>query len=236
MNTNIQRVKLAKVKEGDGLEVGFTMIQDDKTQSIGTITHKALVHQKLRKAFNALGIHYAILTGYIKPNQVEDIAKPDPALTESFHVHGYSYGKDEENPGVTITGHYNVPGIGGSTTGNTPYKLFDQAPDSRYMFMDDLMARLKECDKRVQLYLDGTERGQPAQGTLDLPEDSGGKVTKMTIDKGTGGDKVTEEGNTVSEKDKYKYAGKEQMKGVSEMPTGGKKGKQTADNKSGAKK
>ncbi len=218
MSLNIRKVKLAKVKDGEGLEVVLLKKGPDGSPISASETHKALVTPGLKKAFDKLAIHYAILMGYVKIAQIVSIEKAPPEFTEGFHVHGYSYGNNEENPGITITANYDVPGVGGSTTGNTPYKLFDVDPEKRYAYMDELIEALQECDKRVEKYLMGEEIGNPAQQSLDFSGGGGDKVTSAKIIDPN--EKVTDEGNLASAADEHKYANKDAMARVAEMGSG----------------
>lgn len=238
-NINIQKAKLKSVKGGYGLDMEFKQTDAHKSIPDLNYSNKDLVHPSLDAAFQALAIHYAILTGYRSTDLVPDISNVDPSLIEGFHVNGFSYGHDDKNPGVTITGTFAVPGTGGSCTSNTPFKHFNVKEETRYVFMDDLQAKLEECDARVMAYYNGKERGTPTQGDLDFPE-GGAKVTKMKIDENLG-EKVTEEGNNAPDKDKHQFAGKVQMEGVAEMNSNGsdkksggkRKVKQTADHPNG---
>lgn len=210
--SKIVKVRLHDTKKGRGLIISSidTDPNGEEVNNPGAI-HKAIIHGNLQSALDALAIHFAIMSGYVKPVQVEDIAMPAPELSESFHVKGYSLGGDEDEgtAGVIISGHKILPN-GLAHNFNTPFYKFEQAPQSRYTFMDDLVAKLNYLDDRIVAYKNGTERGEPIQTALDLKEP---------------GEKVTAEGNAVSEKDAHKYADSDAMGRVAEMGNGKQKGK-----------
>ena len=215
-NLDIKKIKLAKVKDGDGLELTFSRTDPDKSQVKGTEEHKGLVHPDLIDATKALRIHLAILCGYVKESQVEDIAMPDEALMEKFFVSGISLGGSEDKPGVMITGRI-ITYRGKSVSINTPFELFEQAPESRYTYMDDFIAKVETLKKESTAYYNGEKRGTPPPPP---PKEEDKNQTKFNFT-----DKATEEGNTVSDKEKHKYAGKKQMEDVAEMGKDKGKGK-----------
>jgi hypothetical protein len=156
---DIKKVRLLKVKDGHGLDL--TIDAQDKAGAAmnGNDKYKGLVHQDLRNAIDGLKIHYAMVAGFVPTDAVEDIAQPDMALFEKYHVHGYSIGGDDDKPGITISGHV-INYRGKAVNYHTPFELFDCAPESRYMYMDDLQARLRVCEQEVEKYLGG-KRGEP---------------------------------------------------------------------------
>lgn len=230
----IQKVKLHKTKKGEGLVITFEKGENGGDTVTGVETHKAIIHKDLKKAINGLGIHLAIMTGYVNSNDVE-IIKPDPKQSEKFHVNGYSLGGDDDNAGIVISGHH-ILNNGLAVILNTPFSRFDIDPKSRYVFMDDLQKRVADIEAEIGEYLDGNKRGEPVQQELAL----GGKEEKVTKMKIAAPEKVSPEAKLASGKDHHKYAGKEQMAGVAGLENGSakkngptKKVKQTAENPSG---
>lgn len=227
----ITKLRLHKLKNGNGLElvIDKTAAAGDKVNAVEI--HKAIVHNDLFNAVQGLRVHLAMMAFHVK--DVEDIAMPDAETFKDFSVGSYSISGADEKRGIIISGTLRKHGKAHNF--NTPFYRFEEPESARYKYMDDLAAILKGIESEVASYLDGSKRGEPAQGELEL-DDKGGKVTKMQIDKPIG-DKVTAEGNAVSEKDKHKYAGKDQMAGVADMGKGKgggkKKVQQTADAPSG---
>lgn len=229
---DIIKVRLHKTKKGNGLVLTYKKKENEDPVD-GVETHKAPIHQDLQQAIDALAIHLACMTFYVKGSQVEDIAMPAPELSEKFHVNGYSIGGDDDNPGIVISGHHIGPN-GLAVILNTPFRKFNESPASRYEFMDDLVARVNVIEEEVGQYLNGDKRGEAA--APELPFDD--KVTKMKVVPPT--EKVTEEGNLAPDSAKHKYANADAMARIAEddkaskKKTGTKKRvQQTAANPSG---
>lgn len=214
--SKIVKVRLHETKKGRGLVISSidTDPNGEEVNNPGAI-HKALIHKNLQAGLDALAIHFAIMAGYVKPGAVEDIAMPAPELTESFRIKGYSLGGDvdEGTAGVIISGH-KVLANGMAHNFNTPFYKFEQAPQSRYTFMDDLIAKLRYLDERIVAYKNGDEKGEPVQQEMDFKDD--GKVTKMKVATPLD-EKISPEAKLASKSDQHKYAGKAQMEGVAEM-------------------
>lgn len=179
--SKIVKVRLHETKKGRGLIISSidTDPNGEEVNNPGAI-HKALIHKNLQSALDSLAIHFAIMAGYVKPGQVEDIAAPEAELAESFRVKGYSIGGDEDEgtAGIIISGH-KILANGMAHNFNTPFYKFEQAPQSRYTYMDDLIAKLRYLDERIVAYKNGGERGEPVQGELIMPEATG---TVLVVD------------------------------------------------------
>jgi hypothetical protein len=156
---DIKKTRLLKVNGGHGLDLTMEGQDNAGAAMNGNDKFKGLIHQDLRNAIEGLKIHYAMIAGFLPTDTVEDIAAPDMAAFEKYHVHGYSIGGDDDKPGITISGHF-INYRGKAVNFHTPFELFDCAPDSRYMYMDDLQARLRVCEEEVEKYLGG-KRGEP---------------------------------------------------------------------------
>ena len=172
MLLTIDKAKL--VKGGEKVEISFTKTADNGTKSSGSEVFTAPIHPDLREAFNALTIHFGIMTGQIPLKSIKDIAKYSEQLTEGFKVSSYSIGGDNE--GVTITGT-RLLWNGKAFNSNTPYYLFEESEQTRYTFMDDLSDRLARVDEELHKYYEGVKRGTDGQLTMfdEKP------VTKMQI-------------------------------------------------------
>jgi hypothetical protein len=161
--------KIKKVKiEDDTLVLSYSY-RDDTNEPVVVEgeKHKARFHDDLRQAFKNLSIHLAIMTGYINPAQVKNIETPKAELSEDFRVTGFSYGKDEDDPGVTITGGRNLPNMNNKFIAlNAPYVRYGEADESAYKFVKDLEQKVQRCEVEVALYLSGEKRGEDPQGKL----------------------------------------------------------------------
>lgn len=221
----ILKVRIEKLKNGNALH----MVVDKSGAAADVVNadekHKALMHNDLYNAIQALAPHLAIMNFYVSELDVEDIAMPDKAKFDPFTVGSYVINGKDEKAGIQISGTLRKNGRAANFT--TPFYRFEEAESTRYTFMDDLVARLKHIEAEVMHYLNGSKRGEPVQAALDLPEEE--KVTKIQIDNPN--EKVTAEGNAVSEKDKHKYANRDAMQRVAEMDADKGKGKKTTKKK-----
>jgi hypothetical protein len=172
-SSTIKSAKLTKIKKGQGLLLSLEE-KDRRGDDVNDQkNHKGLIHPDLKAAFNRLRPHLAIMCGYVKSIQVEDIAMPDESLFDNFHVHAYSIGGNEDSEGVVISGHYIVPESGLSVTLNTPFRRMEQAPDTRYIFMDDVVAAIRTIEQEVAMFLNGKRGKEPGtenQGELELKD------------------------------------------------------------------
>ena len=167
----ITKAKLNPTKKGTGLIISFEETDDKGNKIIDPgQTHTAIVQQEILEQFDRMAIHFAIMSGYVKASQVEDIAAPDPTLSESFTVKQFSIGGDEEDgtDGVTLTGSKTLVN-GKSHNFNAPFYRFNEGAASRYAFMDDLVACLRVLEPEIVAYKRGEKFGQPL--TPELPFD-----------------------------------------------------------------
>lgn len=212
----ITKAKLNTTKKGVGLVISFEETDDKGNKVTGPAeTHSQVIQPEIQEQFNRMALHFAIMSGYVKAGDVEDIAAPDEKLAESFTVKQFSIGGKEEEgtDGVTLTGSKILPN-GKSHNFNTPFYRFNEGEASRYSFMDDLVACLTTLEAEIIAYKKGEKFGESK--TPELPFN----------DKGDG--KVTEEGNMAPESAKHKYADKDAMARVAEM---GKETKKKSGNK-----
>lgn len=176
MQTIIEKAKIVK---GTTVEIHFTEVNDKGDRSKNSKSLGAPMHDDLTTAFANLGIHLAILTGYVKSNQVKNIETPKEELTEGFHVTSFSIGGTDEDQGVVISGHRKLAS-GKAVILNTPFERFEVKEESRYVYMDDLVDRLDRVKKELADYFSGAKRGAEKQQKLDFGDDKP-KATKMQI-------------------------------------------------------
>jgi hypothetical protein len=252
-NKQIQKVTLLKVKDGYGLKVIFKETDSSGDPSRDDVEKRGLIHPDLKVAIDALKVHWGLLSGLIKVDDIAEIILPEHKLLEKIHVNGYSIGGDEEEntQGVIISGHY-ITWRAKAQSLNTPFERFEGSPEARYLYMDDLLAKIQVLEDEVQLYLTGEKRGaKPAKDKSEAKEeidrnqgklfDGDGKVTHMQIAEPVidPNEKVSPEAKHASAGDQHKYANKDAMARVAEedkpkKKTGGKKPvKQTAEHPDG---
>jgi hypothetical protein len=235
----ISKAKLESSKDGKTLVIWSKEQTNGDTVVSPAQTHTAIIQPEIQEHFNRLAIHLAIMGGYLKAGDVDDIAMPDPKLSEGFHVHMFSIGGDETEgtDGVQLSGKKIFGGKAQNFT--TAFWRFHESEASRYVFMDDVIAILTGLEAEIIAYKKGEKRGEKKQTELALDDEKGkGKVTKMQIAEPVNTDeKATAEGNLVKGKERDKYANKDAMDRVKDMPNGKGNGKkkvvQTAANPSG---
>lgn len=174
MVITIEKAKL--IKSGEKVEISYTKQADNGTRSVvGGEVFTDVPHPDLKKSFEALVIHFALMTGQVPVKSVKDIINVKEDLIEGFRVASFSIGGERE--GVTITGT-RLLWNGKAFNSNTPYYLFEESEQNRYTFMDELIEALERLDDELKKYMDGTKRGTDGQLTMfaDAPP-----VTKMQI-------------------------------------------------------
>lgn len=214
---DIKKLRLHKMKNGNGLELSIERSGNVGDKVTCLEIHKAIVHNDLYNAVQALAVHLAIMAFHVKDNEVEDIAMPDPARFKDFSCGSYSISGEEEKRGIIISGTLRKGGKAHNF--NTPFYRFEEPDSGRYAFMGDLEARLRVIETEVIAYLDGVKSGEAIQPELG---EGGAPVTKMQI--AHPDEKATAEGNLVTGKTRDLYANKDAMERVAEMPTGKGKG------------
>lgn len=167
----ITKLRLTKMKNGNGLELGYDKPgpAGDKI-TVPVETHSAIVHGDLYNAIQALAPHLAIMAFHVK--EVEDIAMPDPEIFSAFSVGSYTISGKDEKRGLIISGTLRKHGKAHNF--NTPFYRFEEPESSRYQYMDDVVAKLRNIETETPLYLDGTKRGEPAQ--KEIPYEGPGKA------------------------------------------------------------
>jgi hypothetical protein len=251
-NKKIQKVTLLKVKDGYGLKVIFKETDSSGDPSRDDKESRGLIHPDLRAAIDALKVHWGLLTGLIKNDEIGDIILPEHKLLEKIHVNGISIGGDEEEntQGVIVSGHY-ITWRAKAQSANTPFERFEGSPEALYIYMDDLKAKIQVLEDEVLKYLSGEKRGtKPAgeakpekeqdkrQVTMDFNQEE--PITKMVIAHPDPNEKVSDEAKHATAGDQYKYANKDAMARVAEDDGKAKKNgsakkkvKQTAEHPSG---
>lgn len=231
----IKKARLLKVKDGFGLDL--TIESKDKAGAVmnGQDKYHGLIHPDLRKAFDRLKVHLALISGFVPISEVPDIANPNMELFEKFHIHGYSVGGDdgEGTQGITLSGHM-ITYRGKAQNYHTPFELFDTAPEARYIYMDDLQAALLDLDTENQAYLGG-KRGEPSKKE---PEDKNqidmfASKAQIAEPLNAGGAALVD-GIPPADSDAMRRVKSDDKNGTKAVPkTGGRGKKQTADNPGG---
>lgn len=158
---DIKKARLLKVPDGYGLALAFGATDKVGARQTGEDKFYGLIHYDLKRAWDRLKPHLAMIPGLVPVSAVEDIAAPNMELFNAFHIHAFSVGGDEDAQGITLSGHmttYRKKAL----NFHTPFELFDTAPEARYVYMDDCQAALLDLKTEIELYLGG-KRGEPAK-------------------------------------------------------------------------
>lgn len=124
------------------------------------------IHPDLKKSFEVMGSHLAVMCGYIMPEDVEDIKT---GVVDDFFVRAFSISKDES--GIVLTGYHLNP-EGQAVQLNTPFRRFEEANETRYIFMDDLIEKLEKAKEEVRKYIFEGKKADDAQGKLFTENES----------------------------------------------------------------
>lgn len=171
MELTIEKAKL--IKQGEKVEITFKKQSDNGMKSNGGELFHAVPHPDLKKAFEALTIHFCLMTGQVPVKSVKDVSNYKPEIVEGFRVSSYSIGGDRE--GITITGTRLLPN-GKAFNSNTPYYKFEESDQTRYTFMDELLEDLRSLEYELQQYVSGSKLGNEPQLNMFEPP-----VTNMQI-------------------------------------------------------
>lgn len=173
MELTIEKAKL--IKQGEKVEITFKKQSDNGIKSNGGELFHAVPHPDLKTAFEALTIHFCLMTGQVPVKSVKDVSNYKPEIIEGFRVSSYSIGGDRE--GITITGTRLLPN-GKAFNSNTPYYKFEESDQTRYTFMDELIEDLETLESELKQYVTGAKLGNEQQLNMFEPEPP---VTKMQI-------------------------------------------------------
>lgn len=153
-------------------EVNAQVLVTDKdgTVAVDPKKRKAPVHDDMKAALNLLKPHLIVLFGIVKYKDWEVMSHADREdLLGEIHPHGYALGGEDHDEGVTLTGHRIIDG-GFSTNLVTPYRRFQEKPETAYPEMEKLQEALAIIDKEAKGYLDGSKRGTNGQQNLPFQE------------------------------------------------------------------
>ena len=173
MELIIEKAKL--IKQGEKVEITFKKQSDNGMKSNGGELFHAVPHPDLKLAFEALTIHFCLMTGQVGIKTVKDVSNYKPEIIEGFRVSSYSIGGDRE--GITITGTRLLPN-GKAFNSNTPYYKFEESDQTRYTFMDELLEDIEILENELKQYVSGSKLGNDQQ--LNMFDDTE-KVTNLQI-------------------------------------------------------
>lgn len=185
LSLTVHKIKLEK---NDVLYLEATKIDSEMNEQESKILFSAPIHVDLKSAFSACSVHMALMCDMISTKQLKSIDAYDPELVAKFSARSISI-KDGE--GLTISGNRKL--VGGKVFNlTTPYWRFEEAEETRYRYMDDLMDKLEILRKEVVEFLNGKHGPKPDP---ELPFGDGGEMDE----EGLKDDEATETMTVVNE-------------------------------------
>jgi hypothetical protein len=162
-------IRSVKLKKNSSPVLSYHQTVDDRKSGELTYEKGPGAHPDFKGKVSKLAVHYGILTGYIKPGAIKNIAEYADPIVESFYVSGFSVSGEDEDEGVVLTGHRVLPN-GKAIILNTPFYRFNEDDKTRYKFMDELMLAIEDCKDEAKQYLNGKVEKDP-QGELGFTEE-----------------------------------------------------------------
>ncbi len=166
VSIEITKVKIETPKKGNQkLEIEFIKNMSNGEKRPASEVLDAPQHADLKQSFLNVRVHLGLMIGHIRIKEIKNILTPPDELVDPFTFHSFSIGGDDEDPGVTLTGHvilWNKKAFNFVV----PYYRISESEETRYKFMDDLMAKMDRIDTEIKAYMSGEKRGTDPQGNL----------------------------------------------------------------------
>ncbi len=156
------KIKKAKIKEGLFLDVEFTEELMGHNKKDTKLSSTIPVHEDLKKSFDALHRHLAILCDEVRTSKKDEFAE---LLFPDFEARGFTISGTTDS-GVTISG--SKEGKYGQVNLNTPFTKYD---DSEYPFIHELTLDIEACIYEVEQYLFEGKRAPEQQMAIEFPEE-----------------------------------------------------------------
>lgn len=164
------QIKKGKLLKNDRIEVEYEKTEADSSPAHCKEEHTSPPHADLKKAFQALVIHAAIIGEFVSASIITDIRKHDPEIIENFNVTGFTVAGANDDEGVILSARKTLKS--GKTMGfNTPKILLNTESETAYEFAEDLGLCVADCKDQLIEYLQGKIAPDP-QGVLFLDEES----------------------------------------------------------------
>lgn len=151
---------------GEGLELHCVRTRSGRTYDSPGEKHPTPVHANFQKALGRLAIHYALIMGLVKLEDVADIKKIKPEMLSDIRINGYSI----SSKGDTISIKGMIKAYNGQFSALTAPPQLLNPTEGGYMHIEELKKDLKKIKERVDSYLSGDEVGLSKQSSLDLPD------------------------------------------------------------------
>lgn len=182
----MQVVSIHKIKISDGKPTISHSAPDVKGNRVryDDIEYPGGVHIDFQAALDALAVDLAT-----EPELIDIDGTEAEQVKDVFVMHSLSI-KDGKGAGVTLSGH-KIKSNGGAHNFNTSFIRFSGQPETQYIFLEELIAKIERIQKEAVAYLDGSKRADEAQLNLFdppkevtnkaqiLPPTSAGKTFKV---------------------------------------------------------
>ncbi len=162
------KIKKAKIKDDLFLEVEYTEELPGHSKKDTKLSCTVPVHDDLKKNFQALHVHLALLCDeekLPKGKTVEEVVFP------KFHVRSISIGGSDENERVTVSGY--KEGKYGDVNLSTPSVKYE---DTDYPYSSELAEKINDCVYEVEQYLFHGKRAPERQLEMSFDEDPDGET------------------------------------------------------------
>lgn len=166
------KITKAKIKDELFLEVEYTEDLSGHSKKDTKLSCTIPVHEDLKTAFNRLHVHLAILCDEVRAPKKADFETTE---FESFFAKSFSIGGNDDNEGITISGH--KEGKYGNVNLNTPFTKYES---SEYPFLPELGSDIEAAVYEVEQYLFEGKRAPEKQLEMDFAD--GGEEDKTNAE------------------------------------------------------
>lgn len=137
----VSEIKAVK-RLNEGLELHCIRTENGLTFDSPGEKHPTPIHPNLDKSLNNIAVHFGLIMGLIKLNDVADVKKVKPEMLQDIRINGYSISAK----GDTITIKGMIKAYGGQWSSlNTPAQLLNPK-EGGYMHVE----QLKRISKRLR--------------------------------------------------------------------------------------
>lgn len=157
-----------KLLKGDIVEIEYQQ-RDSVDSDPANCSYKqgGLPRKELKKAFDKLAAHAAIIGEFISADSLNDLEDVDLNLVTNFTVTSFSISSKKTNEEGVKLNAYKTLSNGEVMQLNLPIKWYNTESDNAYKFLGSLESDIKICQDELVAYLNGV-RGDDPQQKLDL--------------------------------------------------------------------
>lgn len=166
MSKTINKVKFKKAVE-KGVSITYLKFDGGGKRRESVITDKYPPHDDFKVAMAKLTPHFVLISELIPVGKLKHAVDVTEKELEGYRVSGVTISGEGPKETITITG-YRTLSTGRGYVINTPATLVENEQDSKYKFMDELLADIEDIRTHAQEYLGGKCGTPTAQGELEL--------------------------------------------------------------------